>query len=93
MILFQDKNPANSDQVRVILDCVKKGPPSFYEAFKESLIETNQGFIVTNILKKGNTELIAQNHFIYNHFKQRYDQKNYSCQGIHLRGLYMFGSR
>ena len=60
MILFQDKYPANSDQVRVILDYVIKGPPSFYEAFKESLVKTGQGFIVTEVLNKGKTNFVNE---------------------------------
>ena len=53
LITFQQSYPANIDQVRQIIDRVINGPPVYYEAFKQSLIDTGQGFIVRDILNKG----------------------------------------
>ena len=53
LVTLQQLYLTNDDQVRQIIHRVINGPPEYYEAFKQSLIDTGQGFIVRDILNKG----------------------------------------
>ena len=55
LVTFQETNPASNDQARQIIRRVINGPSKYYKAFKQSLIETGQEDIVTDILNKGKT--------------------------------------
>ena len=47
---YKDKNKSNREQVREILSWVQKRDVSSYQAFRQALIDTNQGHVVDRFL-------------------------------------------
>ena len=56
-VLLKAKYPAPRDQIRELIDSIRKGPEEYYNKFREALISTGQGHVVNRWLPAGGIQL------------------------------------